>query len=334
MLIVLVLGLSVCALAVAWSLRGFVLRQDNGTAEMRQISDAIQEGAEAFLRRQYKTIATLSIALGALIYVLYAFFRRPHPGEPAAATLALTTTLAFLFGAVCSGVAGVVGMYVAVRANIRTASAARSSLNQALQIALRGGAVSGLFVVAMSLFGVGLLYTVLQTLGFAPTKIPLMIAGYGFGASFVALFAQLGGGIYTKAADVGSDLVGKVEKGIPEDDPRNAAVVADLVGDNVGDCAGRGADLFESTAAENVGAMILGAGLALANPGAFAPEQIVGVMLFPLVARAFGLVASIIGVLLVKAREDEDPMRALNRGYMWTRRCSRPSGSSAGPSGC
>src|SRR5438445_380716 len=318
MLIVLVLGLSVLALVVAWGLRGYVLRQDNGTADMRKISDAIQEGAEAFLRRQYRTIGSLSIALGVLIYVLYAFFRKPHPDEPAAGTLALTTTLSFLFGALCSGVAGIVGMYVAVRSNIRSASAARTSLNKALQIALRGGAVSGLFVVAMSLFGVGLLYTVLEALHFEPTKIPLMIVGYGFGASFVALFAQLGGGIYTKAADVGADLVGKVEAGIPEDDPRNPAVIADLVGDNVGDCAGRGADLFESTAAENIGAMILGSGLALANPGVFSPAQVVGLMLFPLVARAFGLVASIIGVLLVKAREDEDPMHALNRGYMWT----------------
>jgi len=318
MLMVLVLGLSVLALAVAWGLRGYVLRQDNGTADMRKISDAIQEGAEAFLRRQYRTIGTLSIALGVVIYVLYAFFRKPHGDEPAAATLALTTTLSFMFGAVCSGVAGIVGMYVAVRSNIRTASAARTSLNKALQIALRGGAVSGLFVVAMSLFGVGLLYTILEALHFEPTKIPLMIVGYGFGASFVALFAQLGGGIYTKAADVGADLVGKVEAGIPEDDPRNPAVIADLVGDNVGDCAGRGADLFESTAAENIGAMILGSGLALANPGVFSPTQVVGLMLFPLVARAFGLVASIIGVLVVKAREDEDPMHALNRGYMWT----------------
>ncbi|HLB81802.1 MAG TPA: sodium/proton-translocating pyrophosphatase, partial [Gemmatimonadales bacterium] len=240
MLIALVLGLSVLALVVAWGLRGYVLRQDTGTPEMRKISDAIQEGAEAFLRRQYRTIGTLSIALGVLIYVLYAFFRKPHPDEPAAATLALTTTLSFLFGALCSGVAGIVGMYVAVRSNIRSASAARTSLNKALQIALRGGAVSGLFVVAMSLFGVGLLYTVLEALHFQPTKIPLMIVGYGFGASFVALFAQLGGGIYTKAADVGADLVGKVEAGIPEDDPRNPAVIADLVGDNVGDCAGRG----------------------------------------------------------------------------------------------
>src|SRR5437763_5352996 len=263
MLIALVLGLSILALAVAWGLRGYVLRQDNGTPDMRKISDAIQEGAEAFLRRQYRTIGLLSIALGVLIYLLYAFFRKPHPDEPAAVTLALTTTLSFLFGAFCSGVAGLIGMFVAVRANIRTASAARSSLNRALQIALRGGAVSGLFVVAMSLLGVGGLYSIVHAFDVVPPeRIPLLIVGYGFGASFVALFAQLGGGIYTKAADVGADLVGKVEAGIPEDDPRNPAVIADLVGDNVGDCAGRGADLFESTAAENIGAMILGAGLA------------------------------------------------------------------------
>ena len=318
MLIALVLGLSVFALAVAGLLARWVLRQDNGTPEMRRVSDAIQEGAQAFLRRQYRTIGLLSVLLGVVIYVLYAFFRDPHANEPTASVLALTTTLSFMFGALCSGVAGVIGMFVAVRANIRTASAARSSLNRALQIALRGGAVSGLFVVAMSLLGVGGLYWVLDGIGFQPTQIPLLIVGYGFGASFVALFAQLGGGIYTKAADVGADLVGKVEAGIPEDDPRNPAVIADLVGDNVGDCAGRGADLFESTAAENIGAMILGATLGLSNPNAFGPAAVVGLMLFPLVVRAFGLVASIVGILIVRSREDEDPMNALNRGYLVT----------------
>jgi len=318
MLIALVLGISVVALGVAVGLARWVLAQDNGTAEMRVISDAIQEGAAAFLRRQYKTIGWLSVVLGVLIYVLYAFAREPHAEEPRAAVLALTTTLSFLFGALCSGTAGVVGMVVAVRSNIRAASAARSSLNRALQIALRGGAVSGLFVVAMSLLGVAGLYAILDAIGFETTKIPLMIVGYGFGASFVALFAQLGGGIYTKAADVGADLVGKVEAGIPEDDPRNPAVIADLVGDNVGDCAGRGADLFESTAAENIGAMILGATLGIRNPEAFPPVAVVGIMLFPLVVRAFGLIASIIGVVMVRMREDEDPMNALNRGYWMT----------------
>ncbi len=227
--------------------------------------------------------------------------------------MAFWTTLSFVFGAACSVIAGYVGMWVSIRANIRTASAARTSLNEALQIALRGGAVSGLFVVAMSLLGVGGLYALLTLLGQEPQKIPFIIVGYGFGASFVALFAQLGGGIYTKAADVGADLVGKVEAGIPEDDPRNPAVIADLVGDNVGDCAGRGADLFESTAAENIGAMILGVGL---YPATSACKGI----LFPLVARAFGLIASIIGIMVVKTEEDADPMDALNRGYYVTSR--------------
>jgi K(+)-stimulated pyrophosphate-energized sodium pump len=319
MLIPLVLGLSVFALAVAVGLARWVLKQDNGTPQMRTVSDAIQEGAAAFLRRQYRTIYALSIVLAALLFVLYAFFRSPHPGEPSSTTMAFWTTLSFALGAACSGIAGIVGMFVAVRANIRTASAARSSLNRALQIALRGGAVSGLFVVAMSLLGVGGLYAIVHALNVVPPeRIPLLIVGYGFGASFVALFAQLGGGIYTKAADVGADLVGKVEAGIPEDDPRNPAVIADLVGDNVGDCAGRGADLFESTAAENIGAMILGAGLATANPTAFGGGAALAVMLFPLVARAFGLVASIVGIMIVRSREDEDPLRALNRGYWLT----------------
>ena len=319
----LVLVVSVLALLVAVLLARHVIGMDNGTPEMRVISDAIQEGAEAFLKRQYRTIGTLSVFVGAIIFVIYAFVRAPSPNDPTEVSrtwLALSTTASFFFGAACSAVAGYVGMFVSIRSNIRAASAARTSLNRALQAALRGGAVSGLFVVAMSLLGVGGLYAILEAFTAIPVqKIPLLIVGYGFGASFVALFAQLGGGIYTKAADVGADLVGKVEAGIPEDDPRNPAVIADLVGDNVGDCAGRGADLFESTAAENIGAMILGSTLALrvqaASPGvAF---SIVGVMLFPLVVRAFGLIASIVGILVVKAREDEDPMHALNRGY-WT----------------
>ncbi len=320
-MLALVLVVSVLALLVAVLLARHVIGMDNGTPEMRVISDAIQEGAEAFLKRQYRTIGLLSIVVGAIIFVIYDFVRAPSPNDPTEVSrtwLALSTTASFFFGAACSAVAGYVGMFVSIRSNIRAASAARTSLNRALQAALRGGAVSGLFVVAMSLLGVGGLYFLLDTFtAIPPQKIPLLIVGYGFGASFVALFAQLGGGIYTKAADVGADLVGKVEAGIPEDDPRNPAVIADLVGDNVGDCAGRGADLFESTAAENIGAMILGSTLALrvqaANPGvAF---SIVGVMLFPLVVRAFGLIASIVGIMVVKAREDEDPMRALNRGY-------------------
>ncbi|UCC59963.1 MAG: sodium-translocating pyrophosphatase, partial [Dehalococcoidia bacterium] len=193
------------------------------------------------------------------------------------------------------------------------AAAARQSLNGAITVALRGGAVSGFLIVALSLIGVAIMYYAYGGHN-NPNIAPHTIVGFGFGASFVALFAQLGGGIYTKAADMGADLVGKVEAGIPEDDPRNAAVIADLVGDNVGDCAGRGADLFESTAAENIGAMILGIVLWRASDavGLAHPEVWV---LFPLVVRSFGIFASMLGVMSVKAKEDENPMNALNRGY-------------------
>ncbi len=314
----LVLSISVFALLFALYLTFNILKKDTGTLEMQSISNAIREGAQAFLRRQYRTIGSLSILLAAIIFFLYLVVRQLNAHDVelglTAPQLAIYTTLSFLFGALCSGVAGYVGMFVSIRSNIRAASASRSSLNGALQIALRGGAVSGLFVVAMSLLGVGGLFTIMKALGGgseAYTKqIPYLIVGYGFGASFVALFAQLGGGIYTKAADVGADLVGKVEAGIPEDDPRNPAVIADLVGDNVGDCAGRGADLFESTAAENIGAMILGVGLY----GVFG----LGGIVFPLVVRAFGLISSIVGVMVVRTKEDGDPMQALNKGYFVT----------------
>ncbi|HWP35624.1 MAG TPA: sodium-translocating pyrophosphatase [Thermodesulfobacteriota bacterium] len=294
--------ISLLSLAFAGYLAAYVLRKETGTPAMRVISDAIREGAEAFLRRQYRTIALLSVVVAALLLAFYGFEKGDWP-------LATKIVASFLIGAACSALAGYVGMYVSIRANIRTASAARTSLGEALAIALRGGAVSGLAVVALSLLGVGGLFVLFGGLATpqAAQQVPYQIVGFGFGASFVALFAQLGGGIYTKAADVGADLVGKVEAGIPEDDPRNPAVIADLVGDNVGDCAGRGADLFESTAAENIGAMILGVALY--------PVYGIGGVLFPLVARAFGLIATIVGILAVRAREDEDPMAALNRGY-------------------
>jgi K(+)-stimulated pyrophosphate-energized sodium pump len=316
----LILGISILGLLFASYLIRDVLKRDTGTEKMQEISNAIKTGAEAFLRRQNRTIAYLAVALAALIYILYAFVRAHNEHDPAStANLALWTTLSFVLGAACSVAAGYMGMWVAIRSNIRTAAGAMKNMNSALQTALRGGAVSGFFVVAMSLLGVAGLFSIVKYLGVTEdvTKIPLLIVGYGFGASFVALFAQLGGGIYTKAADVGADLVGKVEAGIPEDDPRNPAVIADLVGDNVGDCAGRGADLFESTAAENIGAMILAAGLYNANAPVFKSQDLslLGVLLFPLVARAFGIIASAIGIMAVRTDEKEDPMNALNRGY-------------------
>lgn len=304
---IVIFGIAALALVFAAYFSSFVMKKDVGTAEMQRISNAIKEGAEAFLKRMNKTIAVLSIVFAVLLFLFYT----NHKGPDAAWKI----TLGFLAGALSSALAGYIGMYVSIRSNIRTAAAARTSLNDALQISLRGGAVSGLAVVALSLLGVtGLFLLFGGRLDMTATQlkdVALQVVGYGFGASFVALFAQLGGGIYTKAADVGADLVGKVEAGIPEDDPRNPAVIADLVGDNVGDCAGRGADLFESTAAENVGAMVLGAFLAQKNPAIG-----VGVVFFPLVARAFGIIASIIGLFTVKLKnEEEDPMEALNRGF-------------------
>lgn len=292
---------SLAGLLSAYLLARHILNQETGTAKMQEIADAIRQGATAFLNRQYGTIAKLTVILAVVIFLIYALSGNVSFGWH--------TALAFILGALCSSLAGFIGMYISVRANIRTATAAGKSLNKALRISLRGGAVSGILVVSLSLLGVAGIFALFGGLD-NPQQVPLMIVGFGFGASFVALFAQLGGGIYTKAADVGADLVGKVEAGIPEDDPRNPAVIADLVGDNVGDCAGRGADLFESTAAENIGAMILGIPL-------YPVFGLKGI-LFPLVARSFGLVASVIGVMTVKIREDEDPMNGLNRGYFLT----------------
>jgi K(+)-stimulated pyrophosphate-energized sodium pump len=305
-------------------LASYVLRKDTGTPAMQKVADAIFKGAMAFLNRQYRTIAFLAIF--AAIIVAAVLFGLTTGNTATKFDLAWHTAVAFLIGALCSGISGYIGMYVAVKSNSRTASAATRSLGEALMVSLRGGAVSGFLVVALSLLGVSLIFLTFgightaiipaHYIGNVPTlltrysdnigNVPSLIVGFGFGASFVALFAQLGGGIYTKAADVGADLVGKVEANIPEDDPRNPAVIADLVGDNVGDCAGRGADLFESTAAENIGAMILGVSLYLATNN-------IGWILFPLVVRAFGLIASAVGLLYIRPSIIVEPDKAAGR---------------------
>jgi K(+)-stimulated pyrophosphate-energized sodium pump len=317
-LIILPAGL--IAIAFAIYLARDVLRRDTGTPEMEAVAATIYEGAVAFIRRQYVTIAILAIVGAVVIGVVIAFFETAEVADTSVFGLELgvRTAIAFLVGAACSMASGIIGMFVAVKANVRTAAAARRSLVEAVQVAMRGGAVSGFLVVSLSLLGVYLMFAAFGGLNEETVaQAPFLIVGFGFGASFVALFAQLGGGIYTKAADVGADLVGKVEAGIPEDDPRNAGVIADLVGDNVGDCAGRGADLFESTAAENIGAMILGVGVyAVATQAGWDnPEAWI---FFPLVVRAFGLLATIVALFFVRGREDENPMNMLNRGYWVT----------------
>src|SRR5436309_946696 len=280
-----------------------VLRRDTGTPEMEDVASMIFEGAMAFLRRQYGTIALLAVVTAVVIAIVVGAVSdgvKEIIADAGSITYGknevsqweegLLTGIAFIVGAACSALAGYIGMYISVRSNSRTASAATRSLREAITVSLRGGAVSGFLVVALSLLGVSSIYFIYtNVLGTSEALTPFLIVGYGFGASFVALFAQLGGGIYTKAADVGADLVGKIEAGIPEDDPRNAAVVADLVGDNVGDCAGRGADLFESMSAENIGAMILGVAI----------YKVTGDLqwvVFPLVLRSFGIFATIAGL--------------------------------------
>jgi len=282
--------------------------RDKGTPEMQKISNAIETGAMAYLRRQYKTIGLISVIL-AIVLALAGLI------DAFKDYLGLMVAVAFLIGAGFSILSGYIGMKISVNANIRTASAARVSFNDAFVCSFRGGAISGIAVSALSLLGlfaVVFVYDVIidETM----TKTLHAVVGYAFGASFAALFAQLGGGIYTKAADVGADLVGKVEAGIPEDDPRNPAVIADLVGDNVGDCAGRGADIFESTAAEIIGAMVIGTAVISVASGLS-----LNWVFLPLVLMAFGLIASLIGIFVVRIKDDDsDVISALNKGYYLT----------------
>ena len=286
---------------LAWD----VLRRDTGTDAMREIAGMILEGANAFLSRQYRTIAMMAVVTAVVIALLVGSFDND-------AEVGVLTGVAFIVGALASGIAGLAGMAISVRANVRAAAAAQNSLKEAVTVSLRGGAVSGFLVTALSLLGVSGIYAFYSAvLNNSVEDTPFLIVGFGFGASFVALFAQLGGGIYTKAADVGADLVGKLEAGIPEDDPRNAAVIADLVGDNVGDCAGRGADLFESMSAENIGAMILGVAI-------FQATGNIEWVIFPLVLRSFGIVATMVGLMavpLLTTGRERDAMQPLNKGY-------------------
>jgi K(+)-stimulated pyrophosphate-energized sodium pump len=312
----------IAAVLFALYLARDVLSRDKGPQAMQDVADTIREGADAFVKRQYSTIAVLAVVAAIIIGIVIAIVETREVADVpdlAGAPIGVMTAFAFLVGAACSMLSGIIGMFISVRSNVRTAAAARRSLVEAVQVAMRGGAVSGFLVVALSLLGVWAIFTAYETFigNVTVAEAPFLIVGFGFGASFVALFAQLGGGIYTKAADVGSDLVGKVEAGIPEDDPRNAGVIADLVGDNVGDCAGRGADLFESTAAENIGAMILGVAAFTIADAAGWPNP-AGWIFFPLVVRAFGLLATIVAMFFIRGREDENPMNILNRGYWVT----------------
>ncbi len=285
----------VVALVVALYLAVWINRFEPGTEKMKEIYDAIRVGSKAYLRRQYKTIAVISLILTGLLYLAFDF--GPHAGTP-------YVSFAFLIGAAFSLAAGYVGMDVATRANARTAYAMHKGVQLPMKIAYNGGLVMGLFNVGLSLLAVSGLF-------YAYGQQPELIIGLAFGASLAALFAQLGGGIFTKAADVGADIVGKVEAGIPEDDARNPAVIADNVGDNVGDVAGRGADLFESMTAENIGAMIVGVGLVAVTGNAF-------FVIFPLLARAVGIFGTIIGIPFVRAKNFTNPMVPMRNGIIAT----------------
>ncbi|NCC30749.1 MAG: sodium-translocating pyrophosphatase, partial [Chloroflexia bacterium] len=313
-----VLAISVMGIVYAFVLRAQILAQDKGTAKMQEVWGFIKEGANAYLSQQFRTIAILIVILTFVLAASVLIVPPTHEAverfgseEAAVLWVSIGRAVAFLMGSLFSYAVGFVGMNVAVEGNVRVAAAARKGYNPALQIAYKSGSVTGMLTVGLGLFGGTLIFIVF---GIAA---PDALLGFGFGGSLIALFMRVGGGIYTKAADVGADLVGKVEAGIPEDDPRNAAVIADLVGDNVGDCAGMASDVFESFEVTLVSALILGLVLGDAVTGTIGDGQYdLRFILFPLILRAIGVIASVIGNSLVRTDERRrNAMAAMNRGF-------------------
>ncbi len=303
MLLVPVFG--VIALAYTFWKSSWVSKQEVGTEKMGIIAKNIADGAMAFLKAEYRVLAIFVVGVAILLGISGAISDDSHP----------LIAVSFILGAICSALAGFIGMRVATKANVRTTNAARTSLGKALEVAFAGGAVMGLGVVGLGVLGLGTLFLVYSSIGWDINLVIAVVTGFSFGASSIALFARVGGGIYTKAADVGADLVGKVEAGIPEDHPLNPATIADNVGDNVGDVAGMGADLFESYVGSIIGTMVLGATF-IGITGFEEGNEFGGLnaVLLPLVLAALGIITSIIGTFFVKVREGGDPQKALNRG--------------------